>query len=65
MTEEEKNKVMKNCSNGLGLLEEVLDSLLMYDHLKGDEKILNMKKEVEENIFKLNSILDVSSNKGN
>lgn len=65
MTEDEKNKLMKNCYDGLGLLEEVLDSLLIDDKLNSDGKILNMKKEVKENMFKLNSMLGESKKNDN
>lgn len=63
MIEDEKNKLMENCYEGLEVLDEILDSLLIEDNLKDDEKLLNMKKEVKENMFKLDSMLGDSSDK--
>lgn len=65
MIEEEKKQLMENYYEGLELLDEVLDSLLIEDNLKEDEKLLNMKKDVKENMFKLDSMLGVSSDSNN
>ena len=63
MIEDEKNKLMENCYDGLEVLDEILDSLLLEDNLKEDDKLLNMKKNIKENMFKLDSMLGVSSDK--
>ena len=60
MTDEKREKLVKNCINGLESLNMVLDTLLQDDDLLQNEKLKNTKNEVEEELDKLNGFINNS-----